>query len=770
MTNFKPLLLPVFIMVFLFSCNRDEFNKYERPEWLAGKVYTQILEQEELSTFAECIELTGYDEVLDVSGSYTVFAPSNEAFNIYFASNPDYNKVEDIPIPELERIVKYHIVQNPWSKLQLRTLDIYGWIDTLDLSNNEPRGFKRETLLYEKEKKYGVKSVKAGNEDKLVIVDTLNSNWHRKVVTDSRKYAPIFFQEYFDIYDLEKSDYEYYFGRSFDGSGDIYFAGARLESDEIFAENGFVYIIDRVVEPLENAYSIIENLEKTNQYNNFLDLVNLFPLFEYNDEKTLNQPGAEDGLLVDSLFDLTYPELTFNFNAEKTSPPPGAYGLPQNVTIRYHHGFMAPTNEALERFEKEYISIPGGWGNMDGAPEHIKRIVSNTYMSVNTIYPSDFVKGFYNGEMDLIKLDESNIIQKQFGSNSTFIGLNEAIVPRAFKSVTGPVYLQQGYEKIMFAIEQAGLLPALKRENKDYMFFVESDINTSRDSSLIYDEFNDRFSVFQISERSATQFGLDVNDLRTLLLNHVAVERPKELARKEFVLNLAGNYLEINNETGEVTGTGVTTEGYKGAEAFPEFPVVLSDATDNGTTYDIQNWFSFTSPTIFGKISVDYPKFHNLLKKAGLSDEKGYRYRFISDNDYYTILIPTDAAIDEADLGSLPVEELESVLKLHFIQGDIIFTDGKKSSGYYETTRIDEKSTEYSKYFTNIYIQPGIDVINIPTKDGSNYVEINEEDGTTNLLTGIVTGEGNDIFNNMFNNGVIHEVDKVLILEELDSN
>ena len=44
------------------------------------------------------------------------------------------------------------------------------------------------------------------------------------------------------------------------------------------------------------------------------------------------------------------------------------------------------------------------------------------------------------------------IREKKVGSNATFIGLNEAIVPRAFSSVTGPVYLRQGYRKIMFLI------------------------------------------------------------------------------------------------------------------------------------------------------------------------------------------------------------------------------------------------------------------------------------------------------------------------------
>ena len=138
MIKSKQLLLYAILMLLLYSCTQEP-DIYKRPDWLAGKVYTQILAKPELSTFATAIELTGYDEILDVSGSYTVFSPSNDAWNLYFANSKKYKSIQEIPIPELTEIVKYHIVQNPWSKIQLRTLDVYGWIDTLDINNDKAR-------------------------------------------------------------------------------------------------------------------------------------------------------------------------------------------------------------------------------------------------------------------------------------------------------------------------------------------------------------------------------------------------------------------------------------------------------------------------------------------------------------------------------------------------------------------------------------------------------------------------------------------------------
>ena len=120
MTRIPSVVWVMLLILTLVGCREEPFDKYSRPNWLEGRIYTAILEQQELSTFARAVELIGYDTIINASGNYTVFGPSNEAFDTYFESNPDYSSLEDIPITELSRLVKYHIIQNAWSKPQLR--------------------------------------------------------------------------------------------------------------------------------------------------------------------------------------------------------------------------------------------------------------------------------------------------------------------------------------------------------------------------------------------------------------------------------------------------------------------------------------------------------------------------------------------------------------------------------------------------------------------------------------------------------------------------
>jgi len=774
MTKNKQLTLIALLVLLFFGCKKDDFNKYDRPTWLAGKLYTQMKTVPDISTFVKLVEKSGYDSIIDRSGSYTVFAPSNEAFTKYFEENPTYKSVDDLSKEDATKLVKYHIVQNPWSKKQLTSLDVWGWIDTLDLKNNEPKGYKRETLFMGNNQKVGVQWSRYKKLNSTIkrtnIIDTTKTTWTRRVFTDSRKFAPIFFKQYFDIYDLSsESDYEFYFGRQFESLNDIYFSGGRIVSDEMFAENGFVYVIDQVAKPLKNGVELLTDKSSNYSYTTYYNLVNLFSEFEYNEDETFKQPGADQGLKVDSLFNLRYPQLVFDINSEKTKAPRGTYGLPSDVTIRYHQGIVAPTDAAMNQLVNDYLAGGNNWGSIEAAPENIKRIIANSCLSINPIYLTDLRKGFLNGEQDIIQVDESSIVQKEYGSNCTFIGVNKPIVPRAFSSVTGPVYTRKGFQKVMFAIEKAGLLSALKRKEANYSFYVEPDELSGLDSSFIYEPISENFFAINLYP-SIKKNQLLNTDLRVLLLNHIALDQPKGIARKEFIRNMAGNFLIYDNITKEVKGTAPSTYGYRGTRQVKVFPRKISTNSDNGTTYEIDNWFNFSTSDIFSTISTRYTKFHNLLKKAGYSQDKLFKYSFLSDNQSYTVFVPTDSAIVASGVEALTGKALQDFILLHFVQGEIIFTDGNQPSKYHETVRIDEaNSTPYLSVYTKLRVNTDIDKITIPGKQGFEPIVINESPATNQIMSRNLSNGALEAYTNSVSTSVIHEIKKVLLFNEVDT-
>jgi hypothetical protein len=79
--------------------------------------------------------------------------------------------------------------------------------------------------------------------------------------------------------------------------------------------------------------------------------------------------------------------------------------------------------------------------------------------------------------------------------------------------------------------------------------------------------------------------------------------------------------------------------------------------------------------------------------------------------------------------------------------------------------RIDEKSTQFSTFYTKLNIVPNIDKIRIKDKNGLDYAEVNESE-MTNILTSILVDQGTstveEVFPNIVTTAVIHEVNKVL--------
>lgn len=758
-TELKFFMLIV-IFAFLFSCEKiEERDDYRRPDWLVGKLYDQIVAQEDLSSFAKALELTGYDTIINVSGSYTVFAPTNEAFDLFFSKHPQFGgSVAGIPQEKLLEIVKFHIIQNPWNRVQLQSLNSHGWITDDDHPiNSKPWSYKRQTLLKEPNEKYYY-TVDHGD---YTIVDSTQSDKYRYVYNAKRKYVPIFFDEYFKLNFLKYDDYEFYYNRPYE-TGNIYFSNAKL-GNEIFGENGFIFPIDRVARPAENAKQLLSDDSNGNSYADFLELIYRYPEFTFNKEATFNQEEAKGGGQFDSLFNLSYPELLFDIHEEEYK---GNYAL----ATMSHFGLMAPTDDAYQKLVHDVITSSSGfphWPSMDAVPEEIIRIIINSYMSEYPVYRTNFNEGFYNGRDDKITIDEQDIIQAEFGSNCTFLGLKEPIVPRAFTSVTGPVYLRPGYSLFMRAMEYANILPAVKRENADYAFYVIPDEIMNKDSSLMikWDPIDPKRYTMQAYDRTQKKVVyMSRSVLSKRLLNQVGLVKPTGVGRKEFIENLAGNYLVIDNENNVAMGSGgPNCYGYMGDSVIETHPVKLPEPADNGSTLENQAWFKFSKSTLFAVIS-SHTEFYNLLVKAGLIDPKNYKFTFISEGDYYTVFVPTDEALASARLDTLSTDDLRSVLQYHFIRDVLIFTDGRMPSGLYETARKDESSNEFSTVFSTINLDPGVDYIDILDEEGNLYYRVDEEDGKTNSMATTKTGDANKSnFWDFITTGVVHEIDTVLI-------
>ncbi len=81
---------------------------------LPPNVVTTAINNSNFSTLVAALtdnrHTTDFVSVLNGDGPFTIFAPTNEAFQALLDSNADWNGLADIPIETLDAVLKYHVV------------------------------------------------------------------------------------------------------------------------------------------------------------------------------------------------------------------------------------------------------------------------------------------------------------------------------------------------------------------------------------------------------------------------------------------------------------------------------------------------------------------------------------------------------------------------------------------------------------------------------------------------------------------------------------
>ncbi len=738
---FTPLLLGVLVVSFCTSCVDDRFeniDKYQRPERLDGKLYTQISNQENMSIFSQFMEDIGYDKVVDKTGTYAAFVPDDDAMKTYLMDTYGTSDPRAIDSTVKNDIVKYHIIQMPWSKAQLQSLSSLGWINLDDVSNNKPSAFKRRTLLREQNKTYKIQRFLSGTEPyDIILPDNASSSTTRTVFTSSQKYVPLFFDGFMNARGLNSEDYHFYFNRPYE-TGELFYANSKVVGEEMFAENGFVYSIDQVVEPLKNAEQLLED----GPYSKFLQLIHNNSVFRYNQEATQAQEGAGEGAVVKDLYDLYYTNsFPINIHEELVGS--------STSTVELHRGLLAPTNEAMDDIFDAYLK---GWGSSwNSVPANIQLMFVNTHMSTEGVYLKDFNAGFYNASGDVVTGEDFEVENASFGSNSTFVGLKKAIVPRYFSSVSAPLVLNPTYNSFFGAFIGVNLLSALKDPATDFSLFIVDNQSLALDSSLFVAELpNGRFQILAYDhqeEKLVNMLGSEYKGIfKRRLFGQIGVQPILGLAKREFVETLDGRHIVVQNDT--VSGGAPSQFGFNsGRDTTVVFTEIADFPITNGHVYECDGWFEFPTKNTYEYLRNT--KFLTLLNKVGLASTLNQRLTFMDPTERYTIFVPSDAALNSIQVDTLSLVEIKKLVSFHIVKGELIFTDGRLPQKAYRTL---------DNQFLNLNPQP--DNLLILDKNNDVYYDKLVLSSRSNLM-GMYQQNLSEKY--YLSNAVVHQIDAVIL-------
>lgn len=639
------------LSVILFGCKNEMEEYYKRPDTLKGSTWDVLETRGNYTIFLEAIKIAGFETLVKGRGLVTIMAPNDESFKKYLNEN-EYSSLAQIPIDELTRLIGFHLVDNAY------TNDLF--------SNFQPTGRKNpnpaEAGMYFKHKTLAKDSITKAFV-KIRPIDTVKTEisiYHKNL------FLPVLSGYIFDTKKIDATfNYEYLFSNSkWTGGTELFnISEASVTEYEIPADNGFVYLIDRVLNPL---LTINESLKKEGEYSKFLSLYDRFSYYEEDVDATANYGNGE---ILYNHFHSELPNIAaeWPYNGE-LGPPDWAYWPALSGD-----GFsvFAPNNAALNNFFNEY------WAPYYNSLDDVN-LLPVAFLMYNHVYGGSiaFPEEIKNNKIITffgtpVSFDlDNDVTKRQMCTNGIYYALNSVQTPPMFNSVTGPAFRDPKYRMFMFMLYKTGLYLTLSSSAINYTIFMPSDsvIKKSNyyDAGIEYVDLEPNvFGDESVSLIDGVSTPMGISQMSNYINSHVATDIITEIdGIKVYKTRNNFSYLYINGSTIASNKMFNENAGYSNMS-------LIDIPWTNGFCYDIDT--AVLANNIDFKYILksadeleylnEYKEFSAKLTNAGLLDIN-LPLDFMYTNSM--IFIPSNEVISN---GVLPTDQdsLAEYLKYFFI-------------------------------------------------------------------------------------------------------
>jgi uncharacterized surface protein with fasciclin (FAS1) repeats len=648
----KPWLFILFLA--LISSCKDKDELYERPGWLKGNAWEVLSDRSDMSIFLQAIEKSGYKDLVNGKGIITVMAPTDDAMQTYLTEK-GYTSISEMPATEIKKLVGYHLLYYSFTQEQL--------------ANYQPDGQTNASEAY-----YGLYyKFRTKSKDTIESILDVTDVTYKKVIHKER-FLPVFSSYLFSTKGISAEyNYKYFYPSSTwagDGGG-FNVSNASVSEYAIATDNGYAYIIDKVIEPLETVHT---ELKEESDYSTFISMYDRFATFWYDESATEEYASAGDSLYVFKHTDLPLIASEWSYNGESSLAD-----YADLATLAYKaFNVFAPDNTALSSFFDEFWK--GYYPSIDSVDFlPIAYLLYNHVYQGNIVFPTEISNGSITSAYgNVISFDpDKDVAQKKICSNGTFYGLSSVIVPPMFKSITGPLFQNKSYRMFLYMLSNVSLIQPLMSDAIENTIFVPSDdviLNTLYQNSYIYWdggnplEFGDE--AIQVENTEGEKVSMGTKAMTRFVNNHIATEKITEISgTKIYRTRNSFEYLYV-------TDAGVASSSTYNLSTFANAAEIIGDWT-NGKVYEVNTALIPEEGTFKSQIGTaasstsslnDFSGFSALLSSAGLL-ESNNEFSFLLGDTYVLFAPSNDAITTAAANGLIPSDatELANYLKKYFI-------------------------------------------------------------------------------------------------------
>ena len=572
-------------MLFLIpSCN-DPFDYYNPPGDSPDPIYTQIKKNPEFSIFAQGIELVPeLVNIIDASGLYTAFIPTDSAFQVYF-SKKGITSIDQIPPDELSMLINYHLVYDLrfnydfWYEQAFNPKDTYEPENTRYLTRSLAPTYTVKDYL---------------GRDQLVRTDNKHVNVYvKELLARTGKGGWNFL-----------GDYKIVYGKDAD---EININASTIVSDSLLidlnAENGALHGIVEVVEPPQRIDEIIANSEQSQLFKQMMDKL------------TILLPSGQVTAKGDSLYDIY-------FGSTQTLLAPLAT---EEVLITV----FIPPDDVLAPL---LGIIEGGFGgSFDSIPNSTLSLLFLNHMTGGSLWDNDLQQGVETAiSPDKTTEVHSMVTSGTMASNGMVYYLDDVLMPDQLSSVTGPILLNKDYYLFSKVLERTGTLRSLSNlEDETNLKTVLAVPNEAfAEAGIIYEPTRYRFKR---DNKTMTN-----TELKHLFEYHVLRGEYSE-ADLEDRFYETENYMWVESRNGEFFGN----EAGNIASITDTY-----DWGANGFVHAVDRILVPPDQTLKSVLESndDYASFAQALSDNYLMDQFNIT---VSNGTYHTIFVPTNSEMDQ---------------------------------------------------------------------------------------------------------------------------
>lgn len=688
------------------SCSQYDLDERD-PEGWGASIYNYLEVQGNYTNTLNLINDLGLKEVLEKTGSKTMFVADDAAYERFYSNNEwGVKKYADLSLSQKKMLLLGSMINNIYQVHDLASVE--GPIEGQSIRRLSSMSvFDTVSVV----KPMDLPNMQPGDE-------VHNSTWRKFADRDNvvlmrdMTITPLtyFVEAALSNNKISNADYNFLFnGKTNREGGDASVNGIKMEQQNIKCSNGFIHKMAEVMLPLKNMSDIIASKPEVSQYSKLLQR---FAAPFYVGKENTDQYNYLYNTAVDSVFEMRYfsekshgtslstdDDLVVhhdllrydpNWNTYYNNPIPTA-----DVAVEKDMALMlVPSNEALDKYwnEGEGQVLKNQYGSWDNVPNNviIELLNNNMLYSFVASVPSKF-GNILNDANDPIGITEESVDEVNLGCNGAVYVTNTVFPPTSFVSVLYPAIVNETMKIMKWAVEKNNYKVYLNSLNvpDGYSFFIPTN-----DAFLTYIDpvsyagsmavmYKFHYDESLTSPVWASRFYYDLvnnevkdsideirnNDyvmqrkLKDVLDNHIVIGNVED--GNTYYRTKGGQEIKVENASAGANGMVVSgsLDINKNEAGIPVSYVYDQTSKGNGKAYILDRPIMTTNKTVLD-ILGEHPemaKFRELLEGSSLVSEDNNKKRFVGKgmkvfNTYhYTVYVPSNESIEALiSSGQLP--------------------------------------------------------------------------------------------------------------------